>query len=272
MTKLKTILCLLTSVFLAMFFCLYSISLGYCIPDNGYFDAPYSSNIPNIDGQWSTPTEWTDASETRVEDDFGWRAYFRLKHNQTHIFVLLDFITDQSESANDLGGVCIDTLDEGGNAPKTDDYVFGYRTGWGSSVFQGTGHGGTDAWVHITTPSGTLGVGGFSSINDPYEGGKDHRIYEFQVPCSFLGEENRYGFYAYVCDNGIDTLLEWPEGAGGLFDYPDHFGLDKVPPAPGNWGSIGGNFIPEFPSFLILPLFMIATLLTVIIYKRKHTR
>ncbi len=28
--------------------------------------------------------------------------------------------------------------------------------------------------------------------------------------------------------------------------------------------------IPEFPSFLILPLFMIATLLTVIVYRRKH--
>jgi hypothetical protein len=29
--------------------------------------------------------------------------------------------------------------------------------------------------------------------------------------------------------------------------------------------------IPEFPSFLILPLFMVATLLAAIIYKRKHT-
>jgi len=29
--------------------------------------------------------------------------------------------------------------------------------------------------------------------------------------------------------------------------------------------------IPEFPSFLVLPLFMIATLLAVIVYKRKHT-
>jgi hypothetical protein len=29
------------------------------------------------------------------------------------------------------------------------------------------------------------------------------------------------------------------------------------------------NTIPEFPSFLILPLFMIATLLAVIIYKKK---
>ncbi len=29
--------------------------------------------------------------------------------------------------------------------------------------------------------------------------------------------------------------------------------------------------VPEFPSFLILPLFMIATLLAVIIYRRKHS-
>jgi parallel beta-helix repeat protein len=33
----------------------------------------------------------------------------------------------------------------------------------------------------------------------------------------------------------------------------------------------GTTTIPEFPSFLILPLFMIATLLAVIVYKRKHT-
>ena len=31
------------------------------------------------------------------------------------------------------------------------------------------------------------------------------------------------------------------------------------------------HVIPEFPSFLILPLFMIATLLAVIVYRRKHS-
>jgi len=36
------------------------------------------------------------------------------------------------------------------------------------------------------------------------------------------------------------------------------------------WGS--QNIIPEFPSFLILPLFMIATLLAVIVFRRKRTR
>ena len=33
---------------------------------------------------------------------------------------------------------------------------------------------------------------------------------------------------------------------------------------------LGTHVIPEFPSFLILPLFMITTLLSVIVYKRKH--
>jgi len=33
----------------------------------------------------------------------------------------------------------------------------------------------------------------------------------------------------------------------------------------------GTTTIPEFPSFLLLPLFMIATLLVVIVYRRKHT-
>jgi len=35
--------------------------------------------------------------------------------------------------------------------------------------------------------------------------------------------------------------------------------------------TLEGFVIPEFPSFLVLPLFMIATLLAVIVYRRKHS-
>ena len=37
-----------------------------------------------------------------------------------------------------------------------------------------------------------------------------------------------------------------------------------------NYPLMGQPTIPEFPSFIILPLFMIATLLAVIVYRRKH--
>jgi len=40
----------------------------------------------------------------------------------------------------------------------------------------------------------------------------------------------------------------------------------KIPKLTVSWTAI-----PEFPSFLILPLFMIATLLAVIVYRRKHS-
>jgi len=43
--------------------------------------------------------------------------------------------------------------------------------------------------------------------------------------------------------------------------------LTKKPKLTVSWTGI----IPEFPSFLILPLFMIATLLAAIVYRRKHT-
>jgi len=35
--------------------------------------------------------------------------------------------------------------------------------------------------------------------------------------------------------------------------------------------TLAGFIIPEFPSFLILPLFMVATLLAVILYRRKQS-
>jgi parallel beta-helix repeat protein len=48
----------------------------------------------------------------------------------------------------------------------------------------------------------------------------------------------------------------------GIWDTPYEIDQDNVDRYP---------IVPEFPSFLILPLFMMATLLSVIVYKRKHT-
>jgi len=50
-------------------------------------------------------------------------------------------------------------------------------------------------------------------------------------------------------------------GSDGIWDHPyviDDNNKDNYP------------IVPEFPSFLVLPLFMIATLLAVIVYKKKH--
>jgi len=59
------------------------------------------------------------------------------------------------------------------------------------------------------------------------------------------------------------ALLE--ESVAEVDDYPNEFD-------PSTWSLYCPiEAIPEFPSFLILPLFMIATLLAVILCRRKHS-
>jgi len=67
--------------------------------------------------------------------------------------------------------------------------------------------------------------------------------------------DNKNGLYQNI--TGSDTIWDGPY-------VIDSNNKDNYP-------LVGQPTIPEFPSFLILPIFMIATLLAVIVYKRKRT-
>ena len=58
----------------------------------------------------------------------------------------------------------------------------------------------------------------------------------------------------------VQGVIEYSRLEGGFYYLNAH-----------SWAYADPSETPEFPLFLILPLFMIATLLIVIIYKRKHT-
>lgn len=105
------------------------------------------------------------------------------------------------------------------------------------------------------------------------------------------GETVCYG--SYYCNVTVEEILYDPNNTLSLEDvvtvcYNESLGIeigDQVECYGYYWKEVGpmqcvgkveciGNdyyVIPEFPSFLILPLFMIATLLAVIVYRRKHS-
>ena len=64
-----------------------------------------------------------------------------------------------------------------------------------------------------------------------------------------------------VLVDGSSTYFEHSTNATHHFVWFDVEGINHITDV----------ILPEFPSFLILPLFMMATLLMVIVYRRKHT-
>ena len=77
-----------------------------------------------------------------------------------------------------------------------------------------------------------------------------------------VANPNLIGYWRFDDGSGIyahDYSIQGNDGV--LLPYPD----------PPQWISDTSPPVPEFPSFLILPLFIMASLLAVIVYRRKHT-
>lgn len=232
------------------------MGVGRSLSANGTINVPYSTNVPTIDGAWTTPTEWQVASENVISNENNWTAYLRIEHNGTYLFVLIDFISDQSNSSSNNAWIYFDTKDDGGTLPQTDDYSFdstGFR--------QINGSAAPPQWVNITPPAGAVMAKGFSHLNDPYDNTTDHEIYEFRVPCSFLGGGHIYGFYAVVMDSSTYTILHWPVASADPSD-------------PNLWGDIysGTQFVPELSLSSIIPLLLSITFVTTVLSRRKRTR
>jgi hypothetical protein len=228
-----------------------------CVSTNPSINVPYSANAPILDSQWTTSTEWTDSSEYKLSNQ-GSTAYIRAKQNSSFLFILVDFVSDQTGSASDsistfdYCGLFFDVSNDGGLYPKSDDYFLSHyyisstsKSGLITYISQGIGlNKEGNNWREIYTPQGFILNRGFSSINDPYESTKNHRIYESSIPLSFFNG-NITGFYVFVRDanTGLGlggTLLEFPIGAGGKSIRSDSMAY-VIAPAPEKWGNLVFN-------------------------------
>jgi hypothetical protein len=202
---------------------------------------PESHESVQIDGLWTTKTEWTDASELKINDK-ELSAYVRAKHNQAYVYLLIDFLSDHGlESSGDFAVICFDTKNNAGNAPLPDDYCF-YRITRTGDFIDGIIQGNGMDWTVLQEaetwdPYDEKFDAAISSshMNDPYDSVNTHVIYEFRIPIESYGFNEEMGFYVYVNDAYTKEFIEWPANSGGK---QFKFIVKDVLPAPDKWGDL----------------------------------
>lgn len=278
-------------IFLIVVFVALVVPSANALESNGVIEMPFTENTPAIDGKWTTPDEWKDASETQITGT-GHQLALLLKHDREFVYVMGDIITDYAESRESEYAMALhfDTNNDGGVVRKNDDFrlVFGQvsatgnleeickqcvrdvklSSGWNTDTNRcekGTEEGSSESganyanknWIWNSVepipgksfsceePPVPLGLAlyptgsktnlidygtsdgvfkeigaparfeykvGFSSENDPYEPGRDHRVYEFKIPIDFLHRSDSYGFgiIYWVKTASQPEVLSWP--------------------------------------------------------------
>lgn len=202
---------------------------------------PESRESVEVDGLWTTKTEWTDSSELKISDE-ELSAYVRAKHNQAYVYLLIDFLSDHGlEASGDFAVVCFDTKNNAGNAPLSDDYCF-YRVTRTGDFMDGIIQGNGMDWTVLQEaetwdPYDEKFDAAISSshMNDPYDSVNNHVIYEFRIPIESYGLNEEMEFYVYVNDAYTKEFIEWPIDAGGK-DFK--LIVKDVVPAPDKWGDL----------------------------------
>jgi len=207
--------------------------------------AVYGST-PSIDGSISVG-EWSDAAP--------------VSFNNTKVFVKQDGINlyigfNNSETQfhnDDAVNILIDVDHDGSLTLQSDDVGLGvYRNG---TLIEANVTGGT--WT-ITEVSGWT-----ATVNSTF----DMWQVEFNITYSKIsvvaGVEKTIGV-VFVCWRGLEgsspNVFAWPPGYLDIYTNPSMWGAIT---------STGYDWIPEFPSVMILPLLMTIAMLTVVFTKKK---
>lgn len=180
-----------------------SIPHAFAIDKNNILEMPYTDNPPLIDGKWSTADEWKGAGEAKIQTDHG-TAYLLVNHDRDNIY----FMVDDPNYLKPIGSVYafFDTSNGASNSIGKEDFAlsFGqFKSGEAVAIEfnRGTSEG---KWDRIELPSNIQKGSSLSSANDPYESGRDHLIFEFSMPLSFLHKQDRYGFSVGLFENFAD--------------------------------------------------------------------
>ena len=162
-----------------------------------------SINEVTIDGKWTTPHEWEDATKISLNRGNEMTqiipGYFFIKDDKNFLYILIDYISDKNIDKKDVAKICLDTNNDKANAPGFDDYMIGldWSTGNASEIiWKGNGNN----WIlEKKIQFGFKVVSTNDAEKDPYLK-LPHLIYEFAVSKVLLKNSSTIGFCAFEED------------------------------------------------------------------------
>jgi hypothetical protein len=193
-----------------------------------------------VDGMWTSASEWSEASETMINYTDGTRLAIRGMHDGDFVYVMLEMPDDYVVDGH--GAICFDTQVDGGPYLGADDYCYVM----GTSFKEYHGDGRTTLMQQWPLDQFVTAQRGLSDSKSPLYSAKSHMTYEFKIPRVNLGSDNvQFGFYVSYDTRGPETNYNY------YYSWPDYKSAEYLRVAsPRSWGIASlsaDNEIPEFP-------------------------
>lgn len=211
---------ILPTAIVCLIFVFAPLAYGYGQSENEIISS-LSVNPVTIDGMWTTEDEWEDAAEFSEEG-----AIFSIKDDEEFLYVLLDFLGDETLTTGDLGGLSLDMQNCKADSPQVDDISAGLVHGYPTPknelwVFQGNGTQWTLIWRDTWETDDPLKIVSASTNiteNNPYSK-SPHVIYEFAIPKKLFRNMSEIGFSAYMEDREASGELRSQVSLPKTADY-----------------------------------------------------
>ena len=184
-----------------------------------------------VDGNWTTPDEWTDAEEKQLDGDLN--ATFRLKYGSgypdwVNQYYLIEFFDDITDDAEDYWQICYATAAElygtpiGGTTPQTDCFMLDFvgHDSAGFTFYVGDG----SSWVESTAYTWETNIYIVDSFGTSPLSDTPHWVAEVMIEHISFGIQPEFWIRvaAYDASNADAGVQAWPDSSA---DVPDDWGL-----------------------------------------------